>query len=646
MSDFPFPGIPTTADGSEVVVWVETHITQGACAYPITPSTNMGGGYQLAAANGQKNLWGEPLAFLELESEHSSASTCEGFAVAGGRVANFTSGQGLILMKEVLYVIAGKRVPVVFHIGARALTSQGLNIHAGHDDVMGVSDCGWGMLFARNVQEAADLALIARRVAEESETPFFNIQDGFLTTHTIESLQLPELELMKQFVGDPNGEHRLRNLMDPAHPIMSGVVQNQDSYMKGKIAQRYFYDRIPQIMQRVMNEFYSLTGRRYAPAIEYGLDDAEYAIVGMGSLVETATATAKYLRDNQGARVGTLHVTSFRPFPGPQLVEALKDVRAVAVIERMDNPIAQSNPLAAEIKAAFTDALSGAPGYPKIDHAPAVYSGAAGLGSRDVRPGDFVAVIEHLRAQKPQRFFVLGIEHPLSLRVEREPDVRPKNAFSMRGHSVGGYGSVTTNKVIATIVSDLFGLKVQAYPMYGSEKKGLPTTYFLTVANEPIGAHAELRHVDFVPLNNVNAFNLGNPLSGLVSGGTVFIQHSSRDPKQIWSSIPPSARQFIRTNRIQVLALDAVKVAQEVASQRELAQRMQGIVLLGVFLKVAPFVQERGFTDAEVDAAVEKSLRKFFGKRGDKIVQENLTAVKRGRSEVVEIPVEVMIEAA
>jgi pyruvate-ferredoxin/flavodoxin oxidoreductase len=395
-----------------------------------------------------------------------------------------------------------------------------------------------------------------------------------------------------------------------------------------------------------MNEFYMLTGRRYAPVVKYRLDDAEYAIVGMGSLVETATATAKYLCDNEGVRVGTLHVTSFRPFPGPQIVDALKDLKAVAVIERMDNPIAQSNPLAAEIKAAFADALSGAPGYPTIDHAPLIYSGSAGLGSRDVRPGDFVAAVEHLRENKPQRFFVLGIEHPLNLVTGAEPDVRPKGAFSMRGHSVGGYGSVTTNKVIATIVGDLFGLNVQAYPMYGSEKKGLPTTYFLTVAEERIRAHAELRHVDFVPLNNVNAFNLGNPLSGLVSGGTVFIQHSSREPRQIWSSIPASARKFIQTNRIRVLALDAVKVAQEVASQRELAQRMQGIVLLGVFLKVVPFVQERGLSDGEVDAAVEKSLHKFFGKRGNKIVQENLTAVRRGRSEVVEIPIEVMVEAA
>lgn len=646
MTSFPFPGIAATADGSEAVVWVEMNITQGACAYPITPSTNMGGGYQLAVANGQKNLWGEPLAFLELESEHSSASTCEGFAVAGGRVANFTSGQGLILMKEVLYVIAGKRLPVVFHIGARALTSQGLNIHAGHDDVMGVSDCGWGMLFARNVQEAADLALIARRVAEESETPFFNIQDGFLTTHTIESLRLPELELMKQFVGDPNGEHRLRNLMDPVHPIMSGVVQNQDSYMKGKIAQRYFYDRIPPIMKRVMDEFYMLTGRRYGPTLEYRLDDADYAVVGMGSLLETATCTAKYLREHEKLHVGTLHVTSYRPFPGAQIVEALKNTKAVAVIERMDNSIAQSNPLTTEIKAAFSDALSGAPGYPKINHAPVIYSAAAGLGSRDVRPGDFVAAVDHLRASKRQRFFVLGIDHPLALSLEREPDVRPPNAFSMRGHSIGGYGSVTTNKVIATIVGDLFNLKVQAYPMYGSEKKGLPTTYFLTVADEPIGAHAELRHVDFVPLNNVNAFKLGNPLSGLVPGGTVFVQHSSREPREIWPSIPANARKFIQTNRIRVLALDAIKVALEIASRRELAQRMQGIVLLGVFLRVAPFVQARGLSDREVDAAVEKSLRKFFGKRGEKIVQENLTAVRRGRSEVMEIPLEIMVEAA
>ena len=278
-----FPGTPATADGSETVVWVETHVTQGACAYPITSSTNMGAGYQAAQASGKKNLWGEPLFFLELESEHSSASTCEGFALAGGRVTNFTSGQGLVLMKEVLYTIAGKRLPVVFHVGARALTSQALNAHCGHDDVMAVADAGWGIAFAKNAQEAGDLALILRRAAEEGETPFLSVQDGFLTTHTVENVRLPEPELMVEFVGDPYATTRLRNLMNPAKPIMSGVVQNQDAYMKGKIAQRYFTDRLPGILTATMERFHALTGRRFGLVEPYRLEDSEYALVGMGS---------------------------------------------------------------------------------------------------------------------------------------------------------------------------------------------------------------------------------------------------------------------------------------------------------------------------------------------------------------------------
>src|SRR6516162_1063696 len=184
---FEYPGIPTTCDGAEAVVHVEIAVAQAAGAYPITSSTTMGGGFNAAVMNGQTNLWGDPLLFFEPESEHSAATVCEGFAVAGGRVTNFTSGQGLVLMKEVLYTISGKRLPVVMNIGARALTSQGLNVHAGHDDVMSVADCGWGMVLARNAQEAGDFALISRRAAEATRTPFFSSQDGFLTTHTVET---------------------------------------------------------------------------------------------------------------------------------------------------------------------------------------------------------------------------------------------------------------------------------------------------------------------------------------------------------------------------------------------------------------------------------------------------------------------------
>ena len=642
LKSFPYPGIPTTADGAGTVTWVETNITQGACAYPITSSTTMGGGYQAEVANGKRNLWDEPLAFIEPESEHSAASSCEGFAVAGGRVTNFTSGQGLVLMKEVLYTISGKRLPVVFHIGARALTSHSLNVHAGHDDVMAVADCGWGILFGKNAQNAGDLALIARRAAEDSATPFMNVQDGFLTTHTIENVRLPEPEFMKQYIGPASA--KLTNLMDPDRPVMSGVVQNQDSYMKGKIAQRAYYDRVPAALERAMQEFYEATGRRYGLIEPYRLEDAEYVIVGMGGLAETAQATVDYLRKAEGLRIGTLHVTSFRPFPGPQIVEALKNVRAISVIERMDNPLAESNPLICEIKAAFASAMTGTPPYQKINSMPEFLSGSGGLGSRDIRPGDFLAVARNMAFGNGSKryYFTVGIKHALALEAPFDPDVRPPGAFSMRGHSVGGYGSVTTNKVIATIVGESFGFHVQAYPKYGSEKKGLPTTYYLTVAPEPILTHCELEHVDFVPLNDINSFNLGNPLAGLVPNGMIFIQSDKTDPAEIWTGIPHYAKKIIRQKKLRVYVLDTVAIAREVATTADLIQRMQGIVLLGIFLRVTPFRESAGLTDEQIFSGVEKSLRKYFGKRGEQVVKDNLTAVKRGFTEVFEIPREVM----
>jgi pyruvate-ferredoxin/flavodoxin oxidoreductase len=639
----PYRGIETTADGSEAVVWVETHITDAAVAYPITPSTSMAAGYQRAVANGMKNLWGFPLSFIEPESEHSSASVAEGIAAAGGRVTNFTASQGLILMKEVLYTIAGKRLPVVFHIGARALTSQALNIHAGHDDVMGVADTGWGMVFAKNVQEVADLTLIVRRAAEDSQIPYFMVQDGFLTTHTIERVWLPEDELMKLFVGNPR--EKLRNYIDPSNPIMIGVVENQDSYMKGKIAQRFFYNQMKIFLKNAMEEYSDLTGRDYRIIEPYKLEDAEYAIVALGTLSETAMATVDWIKENLGWKVGVLNLRTFRPFPGPEVVAVLKHLKAFAVIERMDNPIAQSNPVTVEIKGAFLDALQGVPYYPHIKRIPTIYSGSAGLGGRDIRVGDLIAVFDHMRKKREERYFVLGIEHPLALKVEMDPDVRPRGAFSMRGHSVGGFGSVTTNRVIATIIGDLFGLYVQAYPKYGSEKKGLPTTYYLTAAAEPIRTHTELKEVEFVPLNDVNAFNIGNPLDGLREGGIVFLQTHETDPQKIWDGIPPYAKKIIRERKIKVYALDTVKIAKEVATRPDLVQRMQGIVLLGIFLRVTPFLRWKKLREEEMMGAIEKSMRKFFGKAGEQVVKDNIKAVMRGYREVMEIPPSVMEEA-
>jgi pyruvate-ferredoxin/flavodoxin oxidoreductase len=307
-----FPGIPAVADGSEAVAHVETRLAEAACAYPITPSTTMAALYQAAVADGRTDLWDTPLHFLEPESEHSSASAAEGFALSGGRVTNFTAGQGLILMKEVLYVIAGKRLPAVFHVGARALTSQALNIHAGHDDVMGVADTGWGIVFARNVQEAADLAAIARRTAERTEVPFIVAQDGFLTTHTFENVLLPEDELLREYLGAPR--ERVRSYFDPSSPLMTGVVQNQDAYMNGRIGQRAFYHRLAEELRLSMHAWTDLTGRAYGLIDAYRCEDAETIVVAMGTIADTAVAVVDALRA-AGRRVGCVAVTSFRPFP-------------------------------------------------------------------------------------------------------------------------------------------------------------------------------------------------------------------------------------------------------------------------------------------------------------------------------------------
>jgi pyruvate-ferredoxin/flavodoxin oxidoreductase len=635
-TSFQYPGIPTTCDGAEAVVHVETKVAQAAGAYPITSSTTMGGGFNASVMNGQKNLWGDTLMFFEPESEHSAAAVCEGFAVAGGRVTNFTSGQGLVLMKEVLYTISGKRLPVVMNIGARALTSQGLNVHAGHDDVMSVADVGWGMIFARNAQEAGDFCLIARRTAEATNTPFFNVQDGFLTTHTVETVRLPEPEFMKEYIGDP--KTKLVNLMDPNNPMMSGVVQNQDSYMKGKIAQRWYYDQVPEKLQESFDEFARKTGRRYGNVEAYRCEDADFVIVGMGCYMETAKVTVDYLREKKGVKAGCLTVFVFRPFPAKDIVDALKGCEAFTVFERMDDPLSTTgNHLTREIKAAFCDAMTGQNGQEKVTQVPRVYHAAAGLGSRDVRPGDIIAAFHNMQADGPH-FFCVGIDHKTALPRKDDPDLRPKGGFSMRGHSVGGFGSVTTNKIIATIAGNVFGKDVQAYPKYGSEKKGLPTTYYLTIAETHINMHSELEKVELLCVNDPTAMLSPLTLKGLVPGGAIFMQSPHSDPAEVWKRIPAENQKYIREKKARVYFCDMVRIAREEANEPDLQMRMQGIVLLGAFLKLTPYAKEAEMSDDQVYAGVEKALFKYFGKRGDAVVQDNMRCIKRGYGEMKEIP--------
>jgi pyruvate-ferredoxin/flavodoxin oxidoreductase len=619
-----YPGLRTTADGSEAVVHVEANLCHAACAAPLPPASRMATLFQRETDAGRRNLWNEPLRYLDFNSSHSAASACEGVALAGGRVATFTSGQGLLEMAEILHSAAGKRLPIVFHVAARSLASQGLSLHAGHDEVMLVADAGCGMLFARDAQEAADLAVIARRAAELCETPFLNVQDGFLTTHTLETVRLPEPELLKVFNGPPS--QRLRAIFNPREPLVSSPVQNQDSYMKGRIAQRFFYERVRPSLLTAMSDFYELTGRRYETLRQFRMDDAEFAIVGLGSMMGTVEAAAEILR-GKGIAVGALSVTCFRPFPSREIVQAISRCRAVAVIERTDTPLAESNPLALEIKAALATAQMGEDA--RLLRIPEVFSGAAGLGGGPITPAHLIATVENMQ-RHGRRFFVLGIKHPEALTPVMETCALPAGAFALRCYSVAGYGASSANRLIASVAADLFHLEVRASSHHGAEERGSAMRAWLTIAPRKITSPCEPASVQMVAVETAAAFRVMDPLEGLQPGGAIYLQ-TELDSAQVWGSLPPPVRRTIRERNLRLYVVDALRIAREAAGETDAAARMQGLALAGVVLRVAPFRENSSVSDEDVFAAAGTVLVRLFGAAA---VAPNLEVLRRAYQEV------------
>jgi len=320
-------------DGNSAVILCEREASDAAGAYPITPSTQMGEYWAEEVAKGHLNTSDRPLIFIEPESEHAAAAVTAGMSMSGLRATNFTSAQGAAFMHESLYAAVGKRLPYVLNMGCRAITKASLNVHCGHDDYHCIDDTGFIQLMAASAQEAADLNLIGRKIAEYSLTPAVVAQDGFLTTHLIEPLRLPERELIDEFLGHPDdliecptpaqkmlyGEQRRRvpELWDVDNPMSSGTVQNQDAYMQAVVAQRpYFFDHITALTDQIMAEYAQLTGREYARVGGYQIQDADYILIGQGSMTVQAQAVAHYLRKTRKLRVGVINLTQFRPFPG------------------------------------------------------------------------------------------------------------------------------------------------------------------------------------------------------------------------------------------------------------------------------------------------------------------------------------------
>jgi len=693
-----YRGVRTCTDGSHAVVAMETAASEAAGAYPITPSTQMGEGWAAAYAAGKPNVNGRRLLFFEPEGEHAAAAVTAGMSLTGLRATNFSSGQGIAYMHESLYAAVGKRLTYVLNMACRAMTKQALNVHAGHDDYHAVDDTGFFQLFAKDVQEAADLNLIAHRIAELSLNPGICAQDGFLTSHVIETVMLPERELVKEYLGDPadrietptpaqrlvfgDTRRRIPELFDLDYPAMLGVVQNQDAYAQGVAAQRPFYfDHIAELAERAFREFAALTGRRYARADGYRIEDAEYVIAGQGSVVANAEAVADYLRRARKLRVGVLNVRMFRPFPADLIAWLLRGRKAALVLERVDQPLAADPPLLREIRVAMGKAVENGRARKVLPHAsipacspeevPDFYSGCFGLGSRDLQPGDLVAAVENmLPGGTRRRQFYLGVDfvrkgtripklqiwqekvldgYPrlpeLSLESKGDLNLLPEGAFSFRIHSVGGWGAITMGKNLAVTAADLLGLYVKANPRYGSEKKGQPTTFYATLAGGPIRLNCELKHVDVVLSPDPNVFRHSNPLAGLCEGGVLVIQ-SDRKPEDFWASLPAVAQRDILGRKIQVFTIDAFRIASEEASDPELRYRMQGTSFLGAFFRAAPLAAKHGLSEEKLFEGIRAQIGKTWGHLGDRVIQDNLRVIRRGYDEVSKLDPGVASDAA
>ncbi|MDE3201452.1 MAG: 2-oxoacid:acceptor oxidoreductase family protein [Acidobacteriota bacterium] len=684
-----YPGIRVTANGNQLVSYhTETRIADAGVFYPITPSTEGGELFQQAFAEGHLNVFGGSTIAIETEGEHAAQGGAIAHSVCGKRVVNFTSGQGVVYGVEQDYHAPGKGSTMVLEVGARALTKHALNVHCGHDDIYGALDTGWIMVFGKDAQQAADQALILRRVTELSLTPGMNIMDGFLTSHLERTFYKHESELIREFLGAPDDiidcpteaqrvlfgptRRRVPKMIDLTNPVLLGPVQNQEHYMQGVVARRNnFAEPILEFLEESYKKFAELTGRYYGLVTKYKTDDTDTVFVSLGSAAENIEAAVDYLRATRGVKVGSIHVNVIRPFPEAAIVEALKGKKNVIILERTDEALAGDNPLGRDIRTALSKAVQyeghpAAQGLPAISPSelPKIFNGTYGLGSRDFRPEHIIGAYEFATAGRARtdgktaadgaNFFVLGIPHPYAVVADETPSLLPDAAVAVRFHSIGGWGAITTGKNLGAIIGDLNdllyerdGLKdeygnpkevihVSANPKYGSEKKGAPTSYFMVAAKERIRVNCDLRHVTTVLCCDPKAFTHTNPLDGIQPGGSL-VWESDQEGEKAWEQLPIWARKQIIEKNIRVFTLPGFDIARKATDRADLQLRMQGNAFLGAFFSVSTLLGEFGITQEQFREVVHKQYVKKFGKFGDAVVQSNMEVMIQGFERVKEI---------
>jgi pyruvate-ferredoxin/flavodoxin oxidoreductase len=612
-----------TCDGNQAASHVAYMFSEVACIYPITPSSTMAEFVDEWAASGLKNIFGEEVKVVEMQSEAGAAGAFHGALQAGALCSTFTCSQGLLLMIPNMYKIAGELLPGVFHVSARAVAAHALSIFGDHSDVYATRQTGFAMLASGSVQEIMDLAGVAHLSSIKSRIPFMHFFDGFRSSAEVQKIEYLEMDDLKKLIDIEALTKFRNNALNPEHPVTRGTAQNPDIFFQAKEAINKFYEPVPDIVASYMKEITKLTGRVYKPFNYYGAPDAENIIVAIGSVTETIQETIDYLA-KKGEKSGLISVHLYRPFSAKYFFEVMpKSVKRITVLDRTKETGSNGDPLFLDIKEMFYDR----------SEKPVILAGRYGLSSKDTTPSMMLSVFENMKLGEPKNHFTVGIVDDvtfMSLPLLPEINVADPGTYAAKFYGLGSDGTVGANKNSIKIIGDSTDKYCQAYFAYDSKKSGGITTSHLRFGDKPIRSPYLVNAPDFVACHVPAYLEKYDMLKGLKKGGT-FLLNSIWDSEETKKHLPDHMKKQMADNNINFYIINATLIAEELGLGNRTNTIMQA-----AFFKVSGVIP--------YDTAVgemKTAIYKTYGKKGEEIVIMNNNAIdKGGEVHKIEIPAE------
>ena len=612
-----------TCDGNHAASHIAYMFSEVAAIYPITPSSNMAENVDEWAAHGRKNIFGEEVRVVELQSEGGASGAVHGSLQAGALTTTYTASQGLLLMIPNMYKMAGELLPAVFHVSARSIAAHALSIFGDHGDIYAARQTGFAMLATGSIQQIMDLAGVAHLAAIRSRIPFVHFFDGFRSSHEIQKIEVLQNEDLAPLVDYSALQEFRDRALNPEHPVTRGTAQNPDIFFQAKEASNSFYDRVPDIVEEYMVEINKITGREYHPFTYYGAPDAEHVIVAMASITETILEVVDHLLE-KGEKVGLVTCHLYRPFSAKYFFKVLpKSVKRIAVLDRAKEPGAPGEPLYLDVRSLFYGS----------ENAPTIVGGRYGLSSKDTTPSMVMSVYDNLKMAEPKNDFTIGIVDDVtfkSLPVLPEIDLSPKGTFQAKFYGLGSDGTVGANKNSIKIIGENTDKYCQAYFAYDSKKSGGFTTSHLRFGDREIRSPYLVNTPDFVACHVPSYLDKYDVLKGLKKGGT-FLFNSIWDEEETKRRLPDHMKRYLAENDIRFYIINATEIAEEIGLGGRTNTIMQS-----AFFKIANVIPQ-DLAVTEMKAAIKKS----FSRKGEDVVKMNYTAVDKGGSFIeVKVPEE------